>query len=131
MEVIGFTNDGTIEFVINGETMFAPDVPGNRFRDMIAEWEAEGNTIPAYVPPVIPRSVRMAYFRIALKRIGKLEAVDAAVASHPDPESIELWTYASWVHESNPVVIQIAAALSVDLTALFDSAVAIGAEQHN
>ncbi|MEC9247311.1 MAG: DUF4376 domain-containing protein [Pseudomonadota bacterium] len=48
-----YTEDGNILAVINGEAMFVPDDPTNSHRQMIAEWEAEGNTIPAYVTPPI------------------------------------------------------------------------------
>lgn len=51
MEVHGYTKSRSIEVTIDGSRMTVPDVPGNRHRRMIAEWEGEGNTIPAYEPP--------------------------------------------------------------------------------
>lgn len=50
IEVIGFVAEGLIEAVIDGERMFVPDDMANRHRRMIAEWEAQGNTIPPFVP---------------------------------------------------------------------------------
>lgn len=52
MNVIGYTSSGSIELQVNGARMFVPDDPDNMDRQQIAEWEAAGNTIPPYVPPV-------------------------------------------------------------------------------
>lgn len=51
--VIGWTDaeQTTIRAVFNGQEMTVPDDPGNRHRAAIAEWEAEGNTIPPYQEP--------------------------------------------------------------------------------
>lgn len=54
MDSIGYTKDGFIEVIIDGQVAVVPDDPANRHRQMIAEWEAEGNTIPPYVPPPPP-----------------------------------------------------------------------------
>lgn len=51
MEVHGYTQSGAIDVTIDGLRMTVPDDMGNRHRQMIAAWEAEGNTIPAYTPP--------------------------------------------------------------------------------
>lgn len=50
MEVHGYTQTGYIEVTINGLAFSVPDDLDNRHRQMIAEWEAQGNTIPPYVP---------------------------------------------------------------------------------
>lgn len=50
MNVIGFTERGSIRVEIDGIEMAVPDDMGNRHRVMIAEWEGEGNAIPAYNP---------------------------------------------------------------------------------
>ncbi len=52
MQVIGYTATGTIEIVVEETRYTVPDDPGNRHRQMLAEWEEEGNTIPPYVPPI-------------------------------------------------------------------------------
>lgn len=51
MIVHGYTANGAIWAVIEGVEVFVPDSVGNRHRQLIAEWEAAGNTIPAYTPP--------------------------------------------------------------------------------
>lgn len=50
MDVHGYTEDGSIDVTIDGVRMSVPDAPGNRHRRQIAEWEADGNTIPPWVP---------------------------------------------------------------------------------
>lgn len=51
MEIHGYTQLGSIDATIDGIRMTVPDDMGNRHRRMIAEWEAEGNTIQPYEPP--------------------------------------------------------------------------------
>ncbi|MBB5041919.1 hypothetical protein [Shinella fusca] len=51
MIVHGFNSTGGVEITIDGERWSVPDDLTNRHRQMIAEWEAEGNTIPPYQPP--------------------------------------------------------------------------------
>lgn len=48
MEVHGYTETGSIEATIEGVRLTVPDDMANRHRQMIAEWEAAGNTIPAF-----------------------------------------------------------------------------------
>jgi hypothetical protein len=50
MTVIGFAAASMIEIEIDDRTYFVPNEPNNRHRQMIAEWEDAGNTIPPYVP---------------------------------------------------------------------------------
>lgn len=62
MQIIGRTESGAIRIGIDGIEMLVPDAMANRHRQMIAEWEAEGNTIPPYIepspiPPVVTPSV--------------------------------------------------------------------------
>ncbi len=51
MKVSGYTDSGYISAEFNGVEVFVPDDKGNRHRQLIAEWEAEGNVIPPYSPP--------------------------------------------------------------------------------
>lgn len=51
MEIHGYTETGSIDATIDGIRMTVPDATSNRHRRMIAEWEADGNTIPPYDPP--------------------------------------------------------------------------------
>lgn len=54
IEIHGYTATGSIEATIYGTRMTVPDDMGNRHRQMIADWEAQGNTIPTYVAPPAP-----------------------------------------------------------------------------
>lgn len=81
MEVHGYTQTGAIEVTIDGILMVVPDVPDNRHRQMIAEWEAEGNMIPPYVPP-IPDANSIALPRREFRRALLHNGIDnAAVVS--------------------------------------------------
>lgn len=58
MNVIGYTESGSIRIEIDGLEMTVPDDLSNRHRVMIAEWEAEGNTIAPYeAPPSSPADI--------------------------------------------------------------------------
>lgn len=54
MQVHGYTSIGAIDATIDAVRLIVPDDPANRHRQMIAGWEGQGNTIPAYVPPPPP-----------------------------------------------------------------------------
>ena len=49
-----YCEGGSISAAIDGFQYIIPDDPANRHRQMIAEWEAEGNTIAPYVDPPAP-----------------------------------------------------------------------------
>ncbi len=51
MQVHGYTSTGSISATIDGEKWDVPDDMASRFRQLIAEWEEEGNVIPPHVPP--------------------------------------------------------------------------------
>lgn len=52
MKIFGRNRNGDIEITLDGIKMVVPDDLNNRHRQMIAEWETQGNTIPEYLPPV-------------------------------------------------------------------------------
>jgi len=52
MQVIGYNAVNMIEIIIDDVTYHVPDDMGNRYRQMVAEWEAKGNTIPPYTVPL-------------------------------------------------------------------------------
>ncbi len=52
MQVHGRTSAGIIDATIDGVRMLVPDDMTNGHRQMIAEWEAAGNTIPTFEPPL-------------------------------------------------------------------------------
>jgi len=82
MIVHGYTKTGEIDATIGGLRMTIPQDMANRHRRMIAEWEAEGNTIPPYVAPPDPVpdeiSDRQFFQQMAIEgRITQQEALDA------------------------------------------------------
>lgn len=50
MEIHGFTKNGSISITLDGVLMLVPDDMANGHRQMIAEWELQGNVIPPYDP---------------------------------------------------------------------------------
>lgn len=88
MDVHGYTESGNIDATINGVRYAGiPDDPSNRFRIMIAAWEAEGNVIPPFVAlpaPIAALTRRQA--RMGLLSIGiTVEDVEAQIATIADP----------------------------------------------
>lgn len=71
IEVIGRTEHGSIEAIIDGVACRVPDDASNVHRKMIAEWEAEGNTIPAFnpAPTTIETALAAKLSEIADKRL--------------------------------------------------------------
>lgn len=51
IESAKYAENGSIIAMIEGVEMVVPDDTANRHRRMLAEWEAQGNTIQPYVPP--------------------------------------------------------------------------------
>ena len=91
MVVHGFTESGSIDATIEGARWSVPDDPANRHRQMIAEWEALGNTIPAYEPPPpdpFP-DLEPDQFWFGLRVSGHEDDLRAWVDSLNDPESPE------------------------------------------
>lgn len=82
-----YTEYGAIRATIDGTEYFIPDDMANRHRQMIAEWEAESNTIEPYVPPPppVPQSVSWRQAQLALVEIGKYEEVQGLLAAITDP----------------------------------------------
>jgi hypothetical protein len=82
MQVIGYTQSGSIKAVIGGTEWVVPDDLSNSHRRLIAGWEAQGNTIPAYAPPP-PSPVEIVsarQFKLQLLAAGLLDQVDAWIA---------------------------------------------------
>ena len=53
-----YLEGGIIEATIDGVTVFVPDDPTNRHRQMLAEWEKKnGNVILPYIAPIIDLSL--------------------------------------------------------------------------
>lgn len=90
MQIHGFTENGYIDATIDDERMTVPDDPANRHRQMIAQWEAQGNTIPAYVPPAPqPRTLNRIQFEFMVEKLGIAAAIDAAIEAMPETTEAE------------------------------------------
>ncbi|MEI5680509.1 MULTISPECIES: hypothetical protein [unclassified Mesorhizobium] len=90
IEQAKFTEAGDILAVIGGETVTVPNFPGNRHRDMLAAWEAEGNTIEPYAPPspsIDPNDYPLSpyQFRAMLKIAGIEGTIIEAIDGIADP----------------------------------------------
>lgn len=74
-------------------------------------------------PPPEPKpeitQVTMRQARLALLQAGLLDAVDAHITT---PEQRIWWDYSTVVEKNNPLCQEIATALGLDLTVLFDLA---------
>lgn len=70
-------------------------------------------------PVPVPQTTTPAKARLALLAAGKLDAVNAAVASHPDPAVRIYWDYATEIDRNHPYIVTMGAALGLDLDALF------------
>lgn len=120
IESARFTRDGSIDAVINGVEIRVPDEMSNRYRVMLAEWEAEdeNNTIVRYSEPVLtPEEKRAAMpnltarqLRLGLLQLGKLAGVPVAIAALPEPEKSQAqieWDYASEFRRLHPLIVQL------------------------
>lgn len=119
MNVIGFTESESIRVEIDGIEMNVPDDMSNRHRQLVAEWEAAGNTIPAYEPqpqPLAPLTRRQ--LRLGLLANGITTAdVEAAIAATPDAmdravAEIE-WADASAYERDHHLIEQVGTALGL------------------
>jgi hypothetical protein len=98
--------NGSIIAVIDGRTVGIPDDGANMDRLLIAEWEASGGQIAAYVEPPasVPDRVSPAQAEIALYNVDNgtlLATVNAAINAFPY-EPVRIWwrkaTYISRDH---------------------------------
>lgn len=119
MQVLGFNEFGSIQIELDGVQMSVPDDPSNRHRVMIAEWEAAGNTIPAYEPaPVMLAPLTRRQLRLGLLANGITTThVEAAIAAIPDAmdravAEIE-WADASTYKRDHPLIEQVGTALEL------------------
>lgn len=109
-----YTESGHIAATIDGRSFVIPDDMANRHRQMVAEWEAAGNTIPAYEPPplAVPEMVYPFQARKALLAHGLLDAVNNAVEL-AGPEAQIAWEYAIEVHRNDPLIESLGAAIGL------------------
>lgn len=109
-----YTEQGSIVATIDGMEMTVPDDMGNRHRVVLADWEADGNTIAAYVPPPlpIPQVVSRFQARAALHIAGHLPAVEAAIEA-ADPLTQMAWQDAQEFRRNSPTILAMATALGL------------------
>lgn len=77
---------------------------------------------PNVTPPV--EVIKVAYIKVALRRLGLLDAVDAAV-SGGDPDLQILWDKGTEIRRDDPEMIALATALSIDIDAVWAAARAV------
>lgn len=87
MEVHGYLPSGCIDITFDGLRLTVPDDPENRHRQIVAEWEAEGNVIPPTVPsPQLFAPISRRQMLLALLSIGiTSQMVEAEIAAIADP----------------------------------------------
>lgn len=123
MEVHGYNAFGSIDVTVEDVRLCVPDDPGNRHRQLIAEWEAEGNTIPPYEPsPVAPPPISRRQMLLGLLSIGINEAmVEAEIAEICDPVADPVehaalmieWRAAGTIERDHPLVADLAGAFEL------------------
>jgi hypothetical protein len=121
-----YTEGGSIIAVIDGVGMTVPDDMLNRHRVMIAEWEADGNTIEPYEAPQppIPQVVSRFQARAALYGAGLLDDVETAIAV-ADPLVQMAWADAQEFQRNSPTILALAGVLGLsesDVDELFITA---------
>lgn len=115
----------TVRVETDAGAMFVSASPGNLEWEKVSAWVDAGNLIEDYTPPPAPpRTIAGAYFRAALTDLGHMTTVRSALT---DPIDLELFNTASEFNDSAPDVNAVAAALSIDLSAVFNRAEAIRA----
>lgn len=107
-----------MKILINGELV---DASPDQAAEIAAYREEASRTVPV-------SSIHVAWLRAALAEAGKLAAVDAAVSSQGDVKKA-LWDFATSISKADADVVAIAAALKLDLDALFNRAEEIRKER--
>jgi hypothetical protein len=115
---------GVAEVETSEGTMSVPVGSNNLDWEKVQAWVDGGGIIQPYMQPLSPHTIAGAYFRAALTDLGHMTTVRAALT---DPIDLELFNTASEFNDSAPDVNAVAAALSIDLAAVFDRAEAIRA----
>lgn len=123
MNVLGYIESGLIRVIFEGDEAesIVPDDMSNRHRQMIAEWEAAGNTIPPYVVPDLPLAMpalTRRQLRLGLLSIGLTnDEIEAHIAAIEDPTeraaALIEWQDASSYERNHPVLVEVATALGL------------------
>lgn len=81
---------------------------GNRFR-----WDEElGDYVRTPIPVYVPPSITPLQLRKALNAAGLRDTIESIMANAPR-ETVDAWEYATMVERNNPLVLQLAGALSL------------------
>lgn len=109
-----FNMSGSIDAIIDGVRMNIPDDMGNRYRQILADWEALGNRISPYIAPAPqPRLVLKRVIVDRLQVIGKLAAARAALDAQPLYVR-ERWNARDSVYATDPDTISLLTAIGAD-----------------
>lgn len=89
------------------------------------EWLAAGNTPQAVDPePETIREIDARRLRLALHQLNLLDTVETAIATLGRDAQIE-WEYATIIKENYPLVISLSTDLGLNVSEIFDIAIAI------
>jgi UDP-N-acetylmuramoylalanine-D-glutamate ligase len=95
---------------------YVTEYPADRVTRIASEAELrdvlEAASCPDRAPGYVPKIVSMAQARVALRRAGLLEAVQAAV-SQAGGETLDAWEYATQVSRHSALVTALAGALGL------------------
>jgi hypothetical protein len=92
IESARYTDMNEIRAFMQGEDRLIPSDPANRDRQFLAEWEAEGNAIAPYVPPLPPVpdiSDRQFFQQMAIEGTIMRDEALAAVKTGSIPTSLQ------------------------------------------
>ena len=108
----------------------AYDPATQRPTDELGTPDPETRTVPRVLepytppPPPVPQTCTPLQLRRALRQLGHMTAVTAAVAA-ADAETQEAWEYMVVVERTNPTLQALAAALEIDTDTVFRLAVTL------
>lgn len=82
IESAQYQEDGSVVAIIDDETWFISNDERNYYRQMLLKWQADGNIIQPYSPPLpqVPDRLSRLAFRLQLLADGKLDDVEEWVA---------------------------------------------------
>ena len=113
------------KYINIGRTVVGKSLPNGSYESCLTSALPIGTSVEPYVAPtsVVPFKVTRSQARRALLIRGKLALVQPAINSIPDSLARGLaqieWEDASEFERTNPIVLSIGAALSLDLDELF------------
>ena len=101
-----------------------PNAPNGDWK-LYEEWLAAGNTPQAVDPePETIREIDARRLRLALHQLNLLDTVETAIDTLGRTAQIE-WEYATIIKENYPLVISLSTDLGLNVSEIFDIAIAI------